>query len=122
MLKSPNREFLLWIPVSAADATAVNPSGIKTFLDNVLSTFKVTELSLVDQEVYQFILLILFFMDADSFDNFIFENYFINYYKLFSWSLQSFESCLSVNNHLCGRLVSTLESPIIFDDSFRVTQ
>ena len=70
--------------MSAADATAVNPSGIKTFLDNVLSTFKVTELSLVDQEVYQFILLILFFMGAHSFDNFIFENYFINYYKLFS--------------------------------------
>ena len=34
---------------------------------------------------------------------------------------QSFERCLSVINNLYGRLVSPLESPIIFEESFRVT-
>ena len=32
-----------------------------------------------------------------------------------------FESCLSVNDNLCGKLVSSLEFPIKFDERFKVT-
>ena len=35
--------------------------------------------------------------------------------------LQSFETCLLVSNNLWEKLVLSLQSPIIFDDSFRVT-
>ena len=33
---------------------------------------------------------------------------------------QNFETGLSVSNTLCGKLVLSLDSPNIFDDSFRV--
>ena len=36
-------------------------------------------------------------------------------------ALQSYETCLLVSNSLCGKLVLSLESQIIFDKSFRVT-
>ena len=35
----PDRNIFLCIPASAADAAAVNPKGIKTFLANGLITF-----------------------------------------------------------------------------------
>ena len=41
--------------------------------------------------------------------------------KLFPKVLQSLETCLSVNNDLLGKLVSSLESPITFDERFTVT-
>ena len=33
---------------------------------------------------------------------------------------QSFENCVLVNKNLCGKLVSSLESPTIFDETFKV--
>ena len=41
--------------------------------------------------------------------------------KLFAKALQSLETCVSVNNNLCGKLVSSLEFPITFDKRFKVT-
>ena len=41
--------------------------------------------------------------------------------KLFAKALQNFESCLSDSRNLCEKLVSSLESPIIFDEKFKVT-
>ena len=41
--------------------------------------------------------------------------------KLFAKALQSLEICVSVNNNLCGKLVSSLEFPITFDKRFKVT-
>ena len=38
-----------------------------------------------------------------------------------NYVLQSFETCLLVSNNLCEKLVSSLQSPVVFDDSFRVT-
>ena len=38
--------------------------------------------------------------------------------KLFANALQRFATCLSVDNNLCGQLVSSLEWPIMFDDKF----
>ena len=39
--------------------------------------------------------------------------------KLFAKAL-SYETYLSVSNNLCGKLVSWLESLVMFDESFRV--
>ena len=36
-------------------------------------------------------------------------------------ALRIFEACVSVHNNLCGKLVSSLEFPIKFDERFKVT-
>ena len=41
--------------------------------------------------------------------------------ELFAKSLRSFETCVLVNNNFCEKLSSSLESPTIFDKSFKVT-
>ena len=49
-----------------------------------------------------------------NFDNFILAE------RLFAKALQSLETCVLVNSNLCGKLFSSLESPIIFGEIFRV--
>ena len=39
----------------------------------------------------------------------------------FAKALQIFENFVLVNNNLCGKLVSSLELPIRFDERFKVT-
>ena len=41
--------------------------------------------------------------------------------KPFAKTLQIFETCVSFNNNLCGKLVSSFESPTTFDEIFKVT-
>ena len=41
--------------------------------------------------------------------------------ELFAKALKSFEACVLVNNKLCEKLFSSLESAAIFDESFKVT-
>ena len=36
-------------------------------------------------------------------------------------ALRIFATCLLVNNNLCGKLASSSELPIIFDDNFKTT-
>ena len=50
-----------------------------------------------------------------SFDNLILAG------ELFAKALQSPETCVLVNNNLCGKLFSSLESPPTFGESFKVT-
>ena len=38
----------------------------------------------------------------------------------FAEALRSLETCVSVNNNFCGKLVSSLKSPIKFDERFKV--
>ena len=38
----------------------------------------------------------------------------------FAKALRIFETCVSVNNNLCQKLVLSLESPIKFDESFKI--
>ena len=38
----------------------------------------------------------------------------------FTKALQSFETCVLVNSNLCGKSFSSLESPTISDESFKV--
>ena len=49
-----------------------------------------------------------------------FEN-FILVDEAFAKALKILETCASVNNSLCGKLVSSLESLITFDERFKVT-
>ena len=41
--------------------------------------------------------------------------------KHFQETSRSFETCVLVNNNLCRKLFSSLESPTIFDSSYKVT-
>ena len=57
----PDSKMFLCIPASAADAASVNHNGIKTLLANGLITIfiKIIQFFVLDQEVYQEILLIV---------------------------------------------------------------
>ena len=54
-------------------------------------------------------------LDRWVFDNFILAD------ELFRKVLRSLQTCVLVNNNLCRKLVSSLESSTIFDESFKVT-
>ena len=41
--------------------------------------------------------------------------------ELFEKALQSLETCVLVKNNLCEKLFSSLESPKIFEEIFKVT-
>ena len=69
-------------------------------------------------KVYLKTLLIALFCATENrvFDNFILD------YESFEKVLQSFETCVLVNNTSCGILFSSLESPpTTFNESFNVT-
>ena len=48
-------------------------------------------------------------------------NIFILTDEPFARVLASYETCVLLNNNLCGKLFSSLESPKTFDESFEVT-
>ena len=50
-----------------------------------------------------------------SFENFILAD------EQFAKALESLETCVSINNSLCGKLISSLESPITFGEIFKVS-
>ena len=66
-------------------------------------------------KVYLKILLNCSILCNCVFDNFILAE------ELFAKILRSFETCVLDNNNLCGKLFSSLESPVPFDESFNVT-
>ena len=41
--------------------------------------------------------------------------------KQFLVIVLSFKTCVLIDNNFCGKLVSSLELPITFDESFKVT-
>ena len=49
--------------------------------------------------------------------NWVFDN-FILADEPFAKTLRSLETCVSINNNLCGKLFLSLESPTTFDESF----
>ena len=64
------------------------------------------------QDVHQEILL----TKPSLYENFILAD------EPFAKALQILEICVSVNNNLCGKFVSTLDSPTTFDERFEVTR
>ena len=112
----PDPKIFFWIAESVA-AAAVNPNGIKTLLANDLSTFFIKGKPVFgnghrgpNRNPPRCTIL----------EGWVFDNFSLND-ELFAKALQSLETCVSVNKNLCGKLVSWLESPITFDERFKVT-
>ena len=55
--------------------------------------------------------------DCAILDNLVFENFILGD-EPFAKALRNFETCVSVNNNLCRKLVSPLELPIKFNKSY----
>ena len=116
MLSSKNPEFL-WIPKSAAEPATVNPRGTKVFLADGLSTFFINGKPTSSDGRKS---LPRNYSDCIILDDGVFNNFMLAD-KLLAKVLRWFEACLSVSNNLWKKLVSSMELPIIFNDSCRVT-
>ena len=91
--------MFLWIAASVVDAAAVNPNGIKILLVNGLSTSPIKD---------NLICNLLF--------------YAITFLKVLHQLINHMQKlCVLLNNNLCGKLFSSLASPAIFDERFKVT-
>ena len=111
----PDPMIFLYIPAPAADAGAVNPKGIKTFLANGLITFFISGYPVFSngprsqpRNPPDCIIL----------DIWVFDNL-ISFYDLPAKALRRFTTWLLVNNNLWGNLVSS--PPIIFDHNLKTT-
>ena len=100
-----NLHCFKWVSASAVDTVAGNLNGIKAPLAISLSTifFNGNAVLVVYQEILLIVLIFWCFILGD---------------ELFVKALPKFQTCLSVSNNLCGKLVSSLESPIIFAENF----
>ena len=58
--------------------------------------------------------------DCPMFCSWVFDN-FILADELFAKALWGLKTCVLLNNNLCGRLFSSLESPTTFDENCKVT-
>ena len=114
MARDPN--IILWIAVSVADATAVNPNGIKMLSANILSPFPIKGNPVFSNGPKS---LPRNPPDCPSLCNWVFNN-FILAEELFANALQSFQTYVLVNNNLCRKLYSSLEPPATFDENFKV--
>ena len=113
----PDPNIFLWIAGSVADAAAVHPNGIKTLLANGLSKFPIKDNPVFSNDPKS---LTKNTANYPILNNWVFDN-FILAEELFVKALQSFETSVLVNNNLCGKLFSSLESPIKLDEIFKVT-
>ena len=114
----PDPNTVLSIAVSVAAAGDVNPNDItRLFIADGLSTFPIKGN--------------LFFSNSPKslprnppgwpiLHNLVFHNFRLAD-KPFAKVLQRFETCVLVNKNLRGKLFSSLESPIKFDQNFKVT-
>ena len=91
----PDPNIFLLIAVSVADAAAVNLNGIKTLLANVLSTFPIKDNPVLINDPKN---LPKNPLDCTILCNWVFDN-FILAVELFAKALQSFETCVLVNNY-----------------------
>ena len=100
--------FFLCIPASATDAAAVNPNGINTLLANGWITLFINGNPVLSNEPRS---LPRNLPNCTILDNWVFDSLILTD-ELCAKALWRFLTCLSVNNNLCGRLVSTSQLPI----------
>ena len=109
--RAPDPNIFLWSTASVALAVAaVNVNGIKMLLANGLSTFPIKDNPVFSNGPKSLpknppdcpILCNL------AFDNFILAD------ERFARALQRFETCVLVNNSLCGKLYPSLKFPTTF--------
>ena len=103
--------------MSAADATAVDPNGLKRLLGNSLITFFINGNSVFNNGPRS---LARNPPDCTILDNWVFDSLILAV-EFFAKALRRIAACLLVNNNLCGKLVSSSKLPIIFDDSLKIT-
>ena len=107
----------LWIAASVVDADAVNPNSLKTILSKGLSTFPIKGNSVFGKNPKN--------LPQNPPDCAFLCDWFFYYFilaeELFEKAWRSFGTCLLVNNNLCRKLFSLLESPTAFDVIFKVT-
>ena len=113
----PDPNIFLCIPASAADAAAVNPKGINTLFANGLITLFISGNPVFNKGQTN---LSKNLPDCIIFDNCVLENLILAD-QLFENTLRIVETCLSVSNNSCGKLVSSLESPIMLGDILVIT-
>ena len=102
--------------MSVSDAAAVNTNGIKMLLANDVSTLPIKGNAVFSNGPKS---PPKNPPDCTILDNWVFEN-FILAVESFETALQLFKTCVLVNNNLWGKLFSSLESPTIFDERFKV--
>ena len=113
----PDQNICLWMTASVPDTAVVKPNGIKTILASGLSKFFIKGYPVFSNGSKNLpknppdcpILCIWVF------DSFVLAK------ELFGKALGSLKTCVLVNNNLCRKLLSTLELPTTFDESFKVT-
>ena len=110
---SPIWGIFLCIPVSDDDAAALYLNGIKTLVANGLSTFFIKGKPAFSAGPRS---LTRNPADCTILDSWVFNNFILGN-ELFAKGLWN----LSISDNLYEKLVSSLESPITFDDSFSST-
>ena len=112
---TPDSNIFLWIAGSVADAALVNPNCIKTVLANGIRTSPIKGNPVFSNPPKSLPKNRVLFYAIEFLSNFTLAD------ELFAKVLQSFETCVLVNNNLSGKLFSSLESPKSFEDIFKVT-
>ena len=113
----PDPNIFWRIPASVADAATVNTNGIKMLLAKGLSKFPVKGHPVFIKDPKR---LPKSNPDFPILCNCVFDN-FILADESFVKALQRFGTCALVKDNLCRKLFSSLESPTIFDEIFKVT-
>ena len=109
--------FLVVVVVAVvAVAAAVDPNGNKTHVANGLNTFFIRGTPAFSNGPKS---LPKNHLDCPIISKWGFDNSILAE-ETFAKHLQSLGTCLLINNNLCGKLVSSLELPITFDERFKV--
>ena len=110
----PHPKVFFWISTSVTDdASAVDPNSIKTLWTNSLSSFFIKGKPVLKNGPRS---LPRNHPDYTILDSWVFNNFILGN-ELFAKGLWN----LSISDNLYEKLVSSLESPITFDDSFSST-
>ena len=107
-----------WITASIAEVAVINPDGTNMLIVNGLSAFPIKDKPVFSNEPRSLSRnpLKCIILDDWVFENVILAN------KTFAKALQIFETCVLVNNNLCGKLVSSLDSMKDSMKDFKVTR
>ena len=110
-------KLLVLLFVCAADIAAVNPNGNSMFLANGLGTFFFKAKPIFSNGPRS---LPRNYLHCTILKGWVFNNFKLAD-ELFTESLWNLKTWKSVNVNLCGKLAFSVESPITFDETVRIT-
>ena len=111
----PDPKIVFWIVASCADTAVVNPKSIRTLLVRGLRTFFIKGKPVLSNGPRSLPKSARTFTTPGSW---VFHKFMLGD-ELFTKTVRSLETCLSVNDNLCGKSVPSSVLPITFDE--RVT-